>query len=178
MANATLDQSAQASRSPADEQAVHEKFMRRAIELSKRASLDLCTGGVFGAVIVKDGEMISEGFNHVVAANDPTWHAEMEAIRMACTNLQSFKLHGCTLYTSAEPCPMCMAAVYWAEIDRVFYAATVDDAFAYGDFTDRPMYHQLSLPIEQRSIPCRQMLREEAVVVWKAYHDKPDRVQY
>jgi len=152
--------------------------MRRAIELSERASLEYCTGGVFGAVIVKDGKIVSEGMNRVVASHDPTWHAEMEAIRSASITLQSFKLDGCTLYTSAEPCPMCMAACYWAGIDEVFYAATVEDALEYGNFDDRPIYEQLALPKEQRKVKLTQMSRDEAVVVWKKYKAKPDKIQY
>jgi guanine deaminase len=156
----------------------HKTFLRRAIELSQRASLEYCTGGVFGAVLVKDGKIVSEGMNRVIASHDPTWHAEMEAIRLACITLQSFKLTGCTLYTSAEPCPMCMATCYWADIERVFYGASVEDAFEYGNFDDRPIYEQLALPKEKRSIALTQMLREEAVVVWKKYQAKPDKIQY
>lgn len=156
----------------------HEKFIRRAIELSAKAALEFSTGGAFGAVIVKDGKILSEGMNRVVASHDPTWHGEMEAIRLACITTKSFKLTGCTLYTSAEPCPMCMATCYWAGIEEVFYAATVDDAFKYGNFDDRPIYEQLALPKEQRSIKLTQMLREEAVEVWKQYQAKPDKIQY
>lgn len=156
----------------------HEPFMRRAIELSERAALEYETGGVFGAVVVKDGKIVAEGMNRVVASNDPTWHAEMEAIRLAAITLQSFKLHGCTLYTSAEPCPMCMAASYWAEIDRVFFAATVDDAFTYGNFDDRPIYEQLALPREKRKIPIAQMMQAEALEVWKKYKAKPNKTHY
>jgi len=156
----------------------HETFMRRAIELSRRASLEYCTGGVFGAVVVKDDKIVSEGMNRVVASKDPTWHAEMEAIRLACITLQSFKLHGCTIYTSAEPCPMCMATCYWAEIDRVYYGATVDDAFEYGQFDDRPIYEQLALPHDKRKIPIKQMLQSEAVEIWKQYQAKPDKIHY
>src|SRR5262245_31434148 len=143
----------------------HEKFLRRAIELSAKAFLEYCTGGVFGAVIVKDGKIISEGMNRVVASHDPTWHAEMEAIRLACITLQSFKLTGCTLYTSAECCPMCLSTAYWAGIENIFYAATVGDALQYGNFDDSFIYKELALPIEQRSIKMHQMLREEAVEV-------------
>lgn len=156
----------------------HEKFIRRAIELSARAALEYSTGGAFGAVIVKDGKIVSEGMNRVVASHDPTWHGEMEAIRMACVTLKSFKLPGCTLYTSAEPCPMCMAACYWAGIEEVYYAATVEDAFEYGNFDDRPIYEQLKLPKEERSIKITQLLRGEAIEVWKQYQAKPDTVQY
>lgn len=156
----------------------HEAFMRRAIELSKRASLEYSTGGAFGAVIVKDDKIVSEGMNRVVASHDPTWHAEMEAIRSASITLQSFKLHGCTVYTSAEPCPMCMAACYWAEVDRVYFAATVDDAATYGNFDDRPIYEELALPRDKRRIPTQQMMQAEAVEVWKLYQAKPDKIHY
>lgn len=157
---------------------VHEKFVKRAIELSARAALEYSTGGAFGAVIVKDGKILSEGMNRVVASHDPTWHGEMEAIRLACITLKSFKLTGCTLYTSAEPCPMCMATCYWAGIEEVFYAATVDDAFKYGNFDDRPIYEQLALPKEKRSIKLTQLCQAEAVEVWKQYQAKPDKIQY
>jgi guanine deaminase len=156
----------------------HEKFLRRAIELSARASLEYSTGGVFGALVVRDDKIVAEGMNRVVASHDPTWHAEMEAIRLACITLQSFKLKGCTLYTAGEPCPMCMATAYWAELDRIFYSATVEDAFTYGQFDDRYIYKELALPPEKRKIPMQQMLRQEAVEVWKKYQAKPDKVPY
>jgi guanine deaminase len=156
----------------------HEKFLRRAIELSARASLEYSTGGVFGAVVVRDDKIVAEGMNRVVASHDPTWHAEMEAIRLACITLQSFKLKGCTLYTAGEPCPMCMATAYWAEIDQIFYSATVEDAFTYGQFDDRYIYTELALPPAKRKIRMQQMLREEAVEVWKKYQAKPDKVPY
>lgn len=156
----------------------HVKFIRRAIEMSRRASLEYSTGGAFGAVVVKDGKIVAEGMNRVVASNDPTWHAEMEAIRLACVTLQNFKLEGCILYTSAEPCPMCMAACYWAGIEEVYYASTVEDALEYGNFDDSPIYQQLALPKEQRLIRMTQLCRDEAVVVWKEYKAKPDKIQY
>lgn len=155
-----------------------EKFMRRAIALSEKTSLIDSAGGVFGTVIVRDGEIIGEGANRVVAENDPTWHGEIEAIRNACRKVGSFKLTGATLYTSAEPCPMCMAASYWAGISRVFYAATNEDALEYGDFDDSMIYGELRKPIAQRSITCTQIMQEEAVEVWKKYKNKADRVPY
>ena len=158
--------------------AAHEAFLRRAIALSARAALEYCTGGVFGALIVKDGKIVSEGMNRVVASHDPTWHAEMEAIRLACITLQHFKLTGCVLYSSAEPCPMCLAAAFWADIECIYFAATVDDALRYGDFDDWFIYRQLALPAGQRSIPMIGLLREEAVDIWKQYRQKPDRVPY
>jgi guanine deaminase len=156
----------------------HEPFLRRAIALSARAALEYSTGGAFGAVLVRDGAIVAEGMNRVVASHDPTWHAEMEAIRLACVTLQSFKLPGCVLYTSAEPCPMCLAAAYWAGIERIVFAATVEDALEYGDFDDSDIYAELAKPREERSIPITGMLREEAVEVWKRYRAKPDKVPY
>jgi len=157
---------------------MHETFLRRAIEMSRLASLEYCTGGAFGAVVVRNGKIVAEGMNRVVASHDPTWHAEIEAIRLACITLQSFKLPGCILYSSAEPCPMCMATCYWAGIEQVFYAASCDDALQYGNFDDRPIYEQLALSNDKRSIRMTQMLRDEAVVVWKKYEAKPDRIRY
>jgi guanine deaminase len=156
----------------------HEKFLRRAIELSARAGLEYGSGGVFGAVIAKDGKLVAEGMNRVVASHDPTWHAEMEAIRLACVTLQNFKLAGCTLYTSAEPCPMCLSACYWAGVERIYYAATVGDALKYGNFDDSFIYKELALPAAQRQIRMAQRLREDAVAVWKQYQAKPDKIQY
>ncbi len=156
-----------------------KRFMRRAIELSRETSLVEKAGGVFGTVIVdRDGNIIAEGANRVVAENDPTWHGEMEAIRKACKKVGSFKLEGCTLYTSAECCPMCAAAAYWARIDKIFYAATCGDALEYGDFDDTLIYAELKKPTIERSIPAEQILREEAVEVWKKYKDMPGRVPY
>ncbi|MQT11939.1 nucleoside deaminase [Segnochrobactrum spirostomi] len=155
-----------------------KKFMQRAIALSEKTSLIDSAGGVFGSVIVRDGKIIAEGANRVVAENDPTWHGEMEAIRKACKAEGSFKLPGATLYTSAEPCPMCMAAAYWAGIERVFYASTNADALEYGDFDDSMIYGELSKPTSERSITCTQILRDEAVEVWKKYKNKADRVPY
>ncbi len=156
----------------------HEKFLRRAIELSAKAALEFSTGGAFGAVIVKGGSIVSEGMNRVVASHDPTWHAEMEAIRLACVTLQSFKLPGCTLYTSAEPCPMCLAASYWAGIEAIYYAASVGDALQYGNFDDSFIYKELTLPADRRKLAMKQMLQAEAVEVWKIYQARPDKVQY
>ena len=155
-----------------------ETFMKRASELSEKTSLIDSAGGVFGTVIVRDGAIIGEGANRVVAENDPTWHGEIEAIRNACKKVGSFKLTGATLYTSAEPCPMCMAAAYWAGVERVFYASTVADALEYGDFDDSMIYAEIRKPVGERSIACVQILREEAVEVWKKYKNKADRVPY
>ena len=154
----------------------HEGFMRRAIELSARAALEYGTGGPFGAVVVKDNTIVAEGMNRVVASHDPTWHGEMEAIRLACITLQSFKLTGCSLYTTCEPCPMCVAASYWAGIERIYFGATVEDTLKYGTFDNRFLYRELALPPERRQIPLTRLLPEEAVEVWKKYQAKPDKV--
>jgi tRNA(Arg) A34 adenosine deaminase TadA len=155
-----------------------KKFMARAIELSRITSMVESAGGVFGCVIVKDGKIIGEGANRVVAENDPTWHGEIEAIRNACKAEGSFKLDGATLYTSAEPCPMCMGATYWAGIEKVFYAASVEDALEYGNFDDSKIYAEIRKPVDQRDMPIKQIMRAEAVEIWKMYQAKTDRVQY
>lgn len=159
--------------------AQHEDFLRKAIANSRLAGVEKRTGGAFGAVIVdSQGKIIAEGSNHVVAHKDPTWHGEMEAIRAACKARDSIKLDGCILYTSAEPCPMCLATAYWAGIDGIVYAASVDDAKKYGGFDDAFIYEQFAKPTDKRTIPEVQMLREEAVKVWKEYADQPDNVPY
>ena len=153
-------------------------FMARAIALSEKTSLIDSAGGAFGCVIVQDGKIIAEGANRVVAENDPTWHGEMEAIRKACKAEGSFKLRDATLYTSAEPCPMCMAAAYWAGVKAVYYAAQVEDALQYGGFDDSMIYAELKKDVGDRSIPIKQMMRAEAIEVWKKYAEKADRVPY
>jgi guanine deaminase len=155
-----------------------KKFMARAIELSAKTSLIDSAGGAFGCVIVQDGKIIAEGANRVVAENDPTWHGEIEAIRKACKAEKSFKLRDATLYTSAEPCPMCLGATYWAGIEKVFYAAQVEDALQYGNFDDSFIYDEIRKPVGERTMQIKQIMREEAVEVWKKYHDKEDRIQY
>ena len=112
------------------------EFMQRAIALSRKASIEEKSGGVFGAVIVKDGKIIAEGYNQVISQKDPTWHAEMQAIREACKKLGSPHLEGCVMYTSAECCPMCLATAYWAHLDHIFYGATYEDSTKYGNFDD------------------------------------------
>jgi guanine deaminase len=149
--------------------------MRRAIELSALAGLEYGTGGPFGAVVVKESKIVAEGMNRVLASHDPTWHGEMEAIRLACVTLRSHKLTGCELYTTSEPCPMCVAASCWAGIERIYYSATVEDTLRYGQFDNRWVYRELALPAEQRQIPLARLLPEEAVEVWKKYQAKPGR---
>jgi len=155
-----------------------KSFMARAIELSEKTSMIDSAGGVFGTVIVQNGAIIGEGANRVVAENDPTWHGEIQAIRNACKKVGSFKLTGSTLYTSAEPCPMCAAAAYWAGIERIYFAATCEDALEYGDFDDSMIYGELKKPVGERSIPAQQIMQVEAVEVWKKYKAKSDRVPY
>lgn len=153
-------------------------FMRRAIALGEKAALVDGTGGPFGCVIVKGGQIVAEGSNHVVSENDPTWHGEMEAIRAAAKNLGTFNLAGCTLYTTGEPCPMCAGAIFWARIDRIVYASTIADALAYGRFDDQPIYEDLARPIGERLVPAAQCLREEMLELWRRYQTKPDKVRY
>ena len=155
------------------------KFMARAIELSAETSLVKKAGGVFGTIIVdSSGNILAEGASRVVAENDPTWHGEMEAIRKACQKVGSFKLTGCTLYTSAECCPMCAAAAYWAGIEKIYFAATCGDALEYGDFDDTMIYAELKKPTTERTIPAEQIMREEAVEVWKKYQEMPGKTHY
>lgn len=155
-----------------------EEFMRRAIELSRRASIIEKSGGVFGAVIVKDGKIIAEGYNQVIRHNDPTWHAEMQAIREACKAVGSPHLEGCILYTSAECCPMCLATAYWAHLDHIFYGAKVEDALKYGDFQDVNILEEIRKEPEERQIKFTEALRPEAVEVWKEFANMPDRARY
>lgn len=159
--------------------AQHEEFLRRAIANSRKAGVEYKTGGAFGAVIVtKDGKVIADGLNHVVAENDPTWHGEMHAIRQACNLLKKPKLEGCILYTSSEPCPMCLATAYWAGVDGIIYGATVADSKQYGNFDDAFIYEQFAKPAEARAISQQSMLRPEAVEVWKEYEARTDKTDY
>lgn len=155
-----------------------EEFMKRAIELSRKASIIEKSGGVFGAVIVKDGKIISEGYNQVIKTNDPTWHAEMQAIREACIKLKTPHLKGCVMYTSAECCPMCLATVYWAHLDKVYYGATTEDSLKYGDFADIDILDEIRKDPKDRRIKFTEMMRPEAVVVWKEYANMADKKHY
>jgi len=151
------------------------KFMMKAIELSIK-SVDSGTGP-FGAVIVKDNKIISEGFNIVTLSNDPTSHAEIVAIRNACKSLNSFILEGCDLYTTCEPCPMCLSAIYWARVERVYYANTRSDAQQI-DFSDAMIYEELNKTIKNRKIPMHQMMRDEALKAFDLWDKKVDKVKY
>ncbi|MCH6199398.1 nucleoside deaminase [Aquiflexum sp. LQ15W] len=146
---------------------IHEKFMKMAIDLS-RSGMVQGKGGPFGCVIVKDGKVVGQGCNSVLDTNDPTAHAEVVAIRDACKNLGSFQLEGCYLYTSCEPCPMCLGAIYWARPERVFFANTKKDAAAIG-FDDQFIYEELELPLKKRKIPFSQLSKKEANQVFKEW---------
>lgn len=154
-----------------------ERWLREAIALA-RSGMERNDGGPFGCVIVKNDEVIGRGNNRVTSTNDPTAHAEVVAIREACRKLGSFQLDGCTLYTSCEPCPMCLGAIYWARPDRVVFAATREDAADAG-FDDQLIYDELPLPPEQRRIPTEaRVLRDEAQAVFKAWLEKTDKTAY
>ena len=157
----------------------HREFMRRAIANSAKAGVQYKTGGAFGAVIVdKNGTVLADGLNHVVAQNDPTWHAEMHAIRQACALLKSPKLNGSILYASTAPCPMCLATAYWAGLDGIIYGATVADSKKYGNFDDGFIYEQLRKPTDDRAISEQIIMRPEAVGVWKRYSELKDKVDH
>lgn len=134
-------------------------------------------GGPFAAIIVKDAKSIAQGTNRVTATNDPTAHAEIVAIRKGCRVLNAFQLQGCDVYTTCEPCPMCMGAIYWARPARVYYATTREDAARFG-FDDSFIYQQLVLPIAEREMPMIQLLRDEAMASFREWQQKADRVSY
>ena len=151
------------------------KFMARAIELSIE-SVNI-GGGPFGSVIVKDEKIIAEGSNKVTSTNDPTAHGEIVAIRKACKNLNNFNLSGCELYSTCEPCPMCLSAIYWAHIDKVYYANTRDDAKKI-DFDDSLIYSEFNKNINERKIPMVQIMRDEALKAFELWDKKKDKIKY
>ncbi len=151
-------------------------FMRCAIDLSRKG-MQSNDGGPFGAVVVKDGKIIAEGNNCVTSSNDPTAHAEMVAIRSACKKLNTFQLDGCSIYTSCEPCPMCLGAIYWARPEKLFYACTKKDASKIG-FDDDFIYKEISLDINERSIETVQLMNKEGNEVFKEWAAKTDKVEY
>lgn len=153
-----------------------EQFMRRAIELSRKG-MEAGDGGPFGAVIVQKRKIVGEGWNRVIVTKDPTAHGEIVAIRAATQSLGSFNLDGCDLYTSAHPCPMCLGAIYWARIDRIYYANSGQDAAAIG-FDDEFIYQQFIRLPQERLVPEGQLLAKEARRVFDDYIAKLDRVQY
>ena len=151
-------------------------FMARAIQLSLENALS-GRGGPFGAVVVKDGKGLAEAANQVTATNDPTAHAEVLAIRRACQKLGFFELKGCDLYTSCEPCPMCLGAIYWARLSRVYFANVDADASKIG-FDDSLIYREIAQPHSQRKIPMIQMMREEALAAFRAWEQHPGKIRY
>ncbi len=153
-----------------------ETFMKEAIRLSFE-TMRSNTGGPFGAVVVKDGKIIARGFNKVLTTNDPTAHAEVVAIREACKVLNDFQLTGCEIYTSCEPCPMCMAAIYWARPEKVYYANSKTDAANIG-FDDAFIYEQLGLPYQERQIPLKRIMEKEAIEAFHEWNAKEDKTQY
>jgi len=153
-------------------------YMRAAIDLGRKTALQDKAGGPFGCVIVKDHRIIASGANRVLAAKDPTCHGEMEAIRGACLVLGTHDLSGCDLYTSSEPCPMCYGAAWWARIEKIYYASSIEDARTYGNFDDQPIYEAIAKPPQDRALQCEQLLQDEMLEVWKAFRDAPDRPWY
>lgn len=153
-----------------------KKFMREAIQLSVD-SMHAGNGGPFGAIIVKDGKIIAKGSNKVTSTNDPTAHAEVVAIREACKALGTFQLTGCEIYTSCEPCPMCLGAIYWARPDKMYFANTKSDAAAIG-FDDQFIYEEIELDVCKRQLPTEQLLNEEALVAFKEWEQKTDKIKY
>jgi tRNA(Arg) A34 adenosine deaminase TadA len=153
-----------------------DEFMMRAIELA-RQGMRCGDGGPFGAVVVRDGEIIGEGWNRVLATNDPTAHGEITAIRAACAKLGSFSLVGCEIHTTGEPCPMCLGAIHWARLGAIYHGFRVEDAAEVG-FDDREFFRQMVLPPEQRMIPSRESCRAEAMELIREYAQLPGRRIY
>lgn len=151
-------------------------FMQEAVNAAL-AGMKNNEGGPFGCVIVKDGEIIGRGNNRVTSTNDPTAHAEVTAIREACKNLNSFQLDGCEIYTSCEPCPMCLGAIYWARPDKVYYGSNQKDAADIG-FDDEFIYKEIPLPYKKRSIPFEQFARDIAIEAFKKWEEKEDKTEY
>lgn len=150
-------------------------FMQQAIDLSIQNVAN--GGGPFGAVIVRDGKVVATGINRVTANNDPTAHAEVSAIRAACQKEGSFKLEGCTIYTSCEPCPMCLSAIYWAGLSRICFANTKQDAENI-KFGDKFIYEEIERPISKRTIPTEAFMHEEALQAFRDWEAKSDKVEY
>ncbi|SHF82437.1 nucleoside deaminase [Pedobacter caeni] len=161
---------------PVKESNPHNKFMKLAISLSEK-NVTEGLGGPFGAVIVKDGKIIAKSGNKVTTTNDPTAHAEVAAIRLACKKLKTFDLSGCLVYTSCEPCPMCLSAIYWARIDTIYYANTKVDAANIG-FDDKFIYDEIEKPMSKRSLPIHQMMRNEAQQAFRLWEKSPLKTDY
>ena len=152
------------------------KFMKAAVEAALNG-MNNNEGGPFGCIVVKDGKIVGKGNNKVTSTNDPTAHAEVNAIRDACKNLNSFQLEGCEIYSSCEPCPMCLGAIYWAHLYKVYYGSNQEDAANIG-FDDAFIYKEISLPYSQRSIPFQQLGREIALEAFVKWSEKEDKTEY
>jgi tRNA(Arg) A34 adenosine deaminase TadA len=151
-------------------------FMQEAIKLAQ-SNVENNNGGPFGAVVVKDGKIVGRGKNKVTSGNDPTAHAEIVAIREAAQKLGTFNLQGCEIFASCEPCPMCLGAIYWARLDKLYYAGTKDDA-AKANFDDSMIYRELCIPKEERSLPSSQLMQKEAVHVFEAWIKSENKIPY
>jgi len=159
-----------------DEQQNNEKFMRMAIQLSEQ-NVEQGSGGPFGAVIVKEGMVIARSANKVVPQKDPTAHAEISAIRLACKELDTYNLEGCVIYTNCEPCPMCLGAIYWTRLDKIYYANTKADAAAIA-FDDQLIYEEINRLPAERKLPAVQLLREEAQIAFKKWTASDANIGY
>ena len=154
----------------------HKKFMQIAINLAKE-NLNLNNGGPFGAVVVRNGKIIGKGVNTVTTKNDPTAHAEINAIREACKNIDSYQLDGCEIYSSCEPCPMCLGAIYWARLNKLYYASTRDDAAEAG-FDDSEIYKEIELPSDSRKLPSEQLMQKDAENIFKTWVKMENKTEY
>ena len=154
----------------------NEKFMQEAIELAKK-NLRYGEGGPFGAVVVKDGKIVGRGYNKVVSTNDPSAHAEVNAIRDACKNLNTFHLTGCDIYTSCEPCPMCLGTIYWSRINKIYFAADRNHATSAG-FDDSFIYDEINIEPENRTIPAIQILEKESAEVFNTWNKIDNKIEY
>jgi tRNA(Arg) A34 adenosine deaminase TadA len=154
-----------------------KNFMEKAIDIS-RQKMNENKGGPFGAVIVQKGMVVGRGWNKVTSTNDPTAHAEISAIRDACVQLKTFNLSGCEMYTSCEPCPMCLGAIYWARISKIWYANTAQDAAIVAGFDDEDFYQEFSKSTTERRIPSVQIEREKAIKVFEEWREKENKIRY
>lgn len=153
----------------------NQEFMAEAVKMAEQNIH--YGGGPFGAIIVKDNEIVAKGCNQVTLKNDPTAHAEIEAIRAACLKLETFNLQGCEIYTTCEPCPMCLSAIYWAHIDKVYYGMTKKDAASIG-FDDDFIYKELNLPVEQRKLTIIQRDKSMTELLFRIWENKEDKIKY
>lgn len=152
------------------------QFMEEAVKAAIKG-MDNNEGGPFGCVVVKDGKIVGRGNNKVTSTNDPTAHAEINAIRDACVNLNSFQLEGCIIFTSCEPCPMCLGAIYWSRPDKVYYGCTHNEAARIG-FDDEFIYKEIAMPLDDRSIPFQQIGHDLALEAFQKWEDKEDKIEY